>query len=194
MVNNFNNIKSLLSFKEEGDFYFIQILKRRKDNPDMKSDTRAIDNFFVYSTDDLDKITNKIIEICDTYNARAYIRLNIRNDKKVAYRTNKIIADCLERGDFRGVRSAYLSACGTASSEKSKKWIIDIDTKDEDYVKGVIEFLIGIPNMLIWANLPTKNGFHIIVNGFNPNLFTNKYPKCENIELKTEDVPTILYM
>ena len=60
MVNNFISIKSLLTFKEEGDFYFIQILKRKKDNPEMKSDTRVIDNFFVYSGDDLDKITNKV--------------------------------------------------------------------------------------------------------------------------------------
>ena len=120
--------------------------------------------------------------------------MNIRNDKKVAYRTNKIIADCLERGDFRGVRSAYLSACGTASSDKSKKWIIDIDTKDEDYIKEVIGFLLSIPNMLVWAKIQTKNGFHLIVNGFNPNLFTKQYPKNKDIELKTEDVPTILYI
>ena len=37
-MNNFKNIKQLMNFDNEGDFYFIQIIKRRKDdgNEDMK--------------------------------------------------------------------------------------------------------------------------------------------------------------
>ena len=33
MVNNFDKIRNFLTFNSSDDFYFIQILKRRKDNP-----------------------------------------------------------------------------------------------------------------------------------------------------------------
>jgi hypothetical protein len=38
MINNFQAIRDLLTFGDEDKFYFIQIYKRRKDNPDMKKD------------------------------------------------------------------------------------------------------------------------------------------------------------
>ena len=33
MINNFNLIKPLLDFNSEDDFYFLQILQRKKDHP-----------------------------------------------------------------------------------------------------------------------------------------------------------------
>ena len=36
MVDNFDLIKSNLKFHNEKSFYFIQILKRKKENPELK--------------------------------------------------------------------------------------------------------------------------------------------------------------
>ena len=41
-MNNFQKIKPVLKFENENDFYFIQILKRRKDNPEMDRDVKVI--------------------------------------------------------------------------------------------------------------------------------------------------------
>jgi hypothetical protein len=190
MTNNFEQIKTLLRFDEPEHFYFLQILKRRKDNPDMKKDVSVIDNFFIYQREDLDKLQDKIIKLCDSNNARACIRLNVRDAEKIALQTLKITTDCILNKDYKGVKSAYLSACGQYASDKNKKWIVDIDTKDDSIIVEVINHLLSIPNMLIYAKVPTKNGFHILVNPFNPKIFSDKYP---TIDLH-KDNPTILYI
>jgi len=47
MVNNIDRIRELISFEDEFDFYFLQILKRRKDNPDLKRDMVVIVNYHI---------------------------------------------------------------------------------------------------------------------------------------------------
>ena len=47
MRNNFELIEQLLDFTLPNTFYFIQILKRRKDNPEMKYSESMIDNFYL---------------------------------------------------------------------------------------------------------------------------------------------------
>ena len=37
MINNFDLIRSYLKFENSGDFYFIQLISRRKDNPELDS-------------------------------------------------------------------------------------------------------------------------------------------------------------
>jgi hypothetical protein len=39
MVDNFEIIKSLLQFDSEDDFYHLQILKRKKENPELGSNS-----------------------------------------------------------------------------------------------------------------------------------------------------------
>jgi hypothetical protein len=36
VIDNLELIKPLLSFEDENDFYYLQILKRKKDNPNCK--------------------------------------------------------------------------------------------------------------------------------------------------------------
>ena len=84
MRNNFELIDPLLDFSLPNTFYFVQILKRRKDNPDMKSNETTIDNFYLYGPNDLTKLMPKIMEKCDKNGARAYINLNILDLEKSA--------------------------------------------------------------------------------------------------------------
>lgn len=46
-IDNFNLIKPFLKFDSEDDFYYLQILRRRKDNPDdqEKNATAIKDNY-----------------------------------------------------------------------------------------------------------------------------------------------------
>ena len=187
MIDNFELIKNMLLFEEPTHFYFLQLLKRKKDNPGMKSESSVIDNFWIYKPEDLDKLRDKIINLCQVNNARACIRLNVRDSKKIALQTLKIITDCILNEDYHSVKSTYTSACGQFSSDKHKKWIIDIDEKE--IVDDVTDFLVE-NGIFIYNTIPTKNGFHILVGPFNPNIFTKKYP---TISLH-KDNPTILYI
>ena len=89
MADNFDQINTLLDFSEQNTFYFIQILKRRKENPDMRTGVQVIDNFYVYGPNDLEKLREKIVERCVKHNARAYINLNRLELEKVALYTAK---------------------------------------------------------------------------------------------------------
>ena len=194
MIDNFEQIKGLLTFTDPKHFYFLQILKRKKENPGMKKDTSVIDNFFFYSAEDLVKLKPKIVKLCEDNNARAYIRLNVCDSEVIALKTINIISKCSMDKDYRGAKSAYLSACGdsklsTGTSEK--KWIIDVDTKDNEFVTSVIDHLLSIDRMIIHAKIETKSGFHIITGGFDPRLFTAKFPK---VDIKSSNEPTVLYV
>lgn len=90
--DNFQPIREFLSFPELGDFYLIQVLQRRKDNPCLKGDRVVIDNVLVYSFDMFDSYRERIVSKCEANNARAYIRINRRNDRKLAQYTLNAIS------------------------------------------------------------------------------------------------------
>lgn len=196
MINNFTYIPALLDFSEPNTFYFIQILKRRKENPEMKTGVRVIDNFYLYAPEDLEKIKDKIIEQCELHNARAYINVNRLDLERVALFTSKKITELIIQGDYKAVKNAYASVCGSHSSENEKRWVVDIDTKDHDYIMGIIRDIgnlhANIPksNYKILETLETKNGFHIITNPFNLKVFKDLHPTID----VHKSSPTILYI
>ena len=82
-TNNFDLIRKMLSFPDENAFYFLQVIKRRKDNPDLGKDMRHIADYYIYSLDQFDELKQRIIDQCNAENGRAYFRLNRRDAKKV---------------------------------------------------------------------------------------------------------------
>jgi hypothetical protein len=49
MVNNFRQITQLLKFDSEDDFYHLQILKRKKENPELGSNSYVIRTYCIRS-------------------------------------------------------------------------------------------------------------------------------------------------
>lgn len=165
-VDNFELIKNFLDY-ENDFFYHIQVIKRRKENPDMKKSTSIKGTYRISSKEDFDKLKENIVNQCKFYNARAYIYLNKRSYKKVALQMLKILAEKISSEEFNSCHRVYDHACGIVCSEdKNKKWIIDVDTKEQSSIEEVerhlkeieVEFLIKIP---------TKNGYHYIVRPFD---------------------------
>lgn len=184
-VNNFQLIANLLDFSDPKTFYFIQILKRRKENPDMKTGVRVIDNFYLYETEDFEKIKDKIIDTCKINNARAYINVNRLDLERVALFTSKKIIELIIQGDYKAVKNAYTSVCGSYSSQNEKRWIVDIDVKDDNIINKVCACIRNLQqeitksNYKVLAVLPTKNGVHIISNPFNLQKFKERFPDIE---------------
>ena len=86
MINNFEQIKKLLEFRSEDDFYFLQILQRKKDHPAGKvngtnNNSRLIKAYFIKSIEHLEFVEPEIIELCKLFQARAGINLNRRSFK-----------------------------------------------------------------------------------------------------------------
>lgn len=195
-VDNFELISSLLDFPRDKSFYFMQVLKRRKENPELKSNSVVINNYYLYGKGDLEKLRERIVEDCVKNNARAYINVNTLDLEKIAMFTMQKTVDLVIKGDFKAVKNAYASTCGSHHSEENKRWVIDIDTFDRqfiDKVRGEIEILqaeIKSNQYKILAEVPTKNGLHIVCNPFRLDKFKQKFPE---IEVK-KNSPTILFV
>lgn len=207
MTDNFTLISTLLDFSEPNTFYFIQILKRRKENPDMRTGVQVIDNFYLYNESDFVKLRERIVDQCEKNNARAYINLNRLDLEKVAMYTVKQTMEYIILKDFKSVKNVYATVCGSHHSEKSKRWVVDIDEDcldRKDEIRKIIEKLheeIVKSKYQILAEVPTKSGVHIITNPFNMEKFRKILTERmtdENDPIMSIDVhknsPSILYV
>ena len=66
MIDNFNQIRNLLQFNSPNDFYFVQIIRRKKENPEMKernnSYSRCIKSYYINSIEKFDTKKDEIIK------------------------------------------------------------------------------------------------------------------------------------
>ncbi len=203
MINNFELIKKLLNFSDPDKFYFIQIFKRRKDNPELEKNNKVIDSFYVYSESQFDSLQSKIIDICNRNNSRAYIRLNRRSDKKMALNLLASLAKRISINEYK-VRDLYDRVAGETHSEENKTWIIDIDnelelvTWIEDIEKLIVSLQLEIDRIPICHRIPTKTGFHLITGTFNIQNFKTECSyfiwalRAQGLEI-LKDNPTVLY-
>lgn len=199
MVNNFEQIKPLLKFDSSDDFYFLQIFQRRKDNPELKEPMRVIGDYYIYSIEQFEKLEKHIIEMCTAKNARAYIRLNRRDAKKIGLQMLKRISEMLIQENYRSIKNAYPSVVGEFHSDKDKSWLIDIDYKDFEGQENLLEQIHADIEQLQketkreprMDKIPTKNGYHLITRPFNVHLFRKKWPQIVDIH---KDNPTILFI
>lgn len=200
MIDNFDQISDLLEFRSDDDFYFLQIIQRKKDNPGLKgtnNNSRVIKTYYVNSKKYLLNKKDEIIDICKLFNARAGLNLNRRSYKKCSLQTARLILDQMANQDDKHAMNAFNSVCGRFSNESDKKWIIDIDTKT-DKVHDNLQ--IGAMSMLLTPIQPkgekaitcieTKNGYHLITKPFNIQEFKEIYP---DLDIHKNN-PTILYI
>jgi hypothetical protein len=200
MVNNFDNIRALLKFPNENSFYFLQILKRRKDNPDLGKDMVHIADYYIYNLEQFDGLKQRIIDQCNSENARAYFRLNVRDARKVAMQVLKRTVDYIVSENYRAVKNAFASCTGEYHSDPDKTWIVDVDWKDVPQGKDpdlYLNKIIAKIQELVFETgkddtiytLVTKNGIHVISRPFNLKKFRDVYSQID----VHKDNPTILY-
>lgn len=198
-IDNFSVIRKILRFPTEGSFYFLQVLKRRKDNPDLEKDMIHLADFYIYSLEDYDRLMDRVINLCQSENARAYLRLNVRDSKKTAMVTLKKIVDYISSENYKAVKKAYASCSGEYHSDPDKTWIVDIDNVSIDsfnHSEEKIRIRQLITDLQIEAGkepmmqfIPTRSGVHIITRPFNLQKFKSEFP---DIDIH-KDNPTILF-
>ena len=200
MTNNFQQIQKLLKFRSEDDFYHLQIIKRKKDHPEIGSNSLVIKTYYIKSHEHLAKVEAEVIALCDFHGARACINLNRRSFERMAFHTLKKVTDQIMNKDFKSVRKAYESVCGAYANESDKNWIIDIDNISIDafnHSDSMIALRTKIIDLQIDTGkeprmdyIRTRSGVHIICRPFNLQKFMELYPEID----VHKDNPTILYI
>jgi len=191
MIDNFFQLKALLKFESEDDFYFCQILKRKKEHKELGSNSYVVKTYFIKSAEDLEFYKPEMINIAEFHNARVYLNLNKRSFERTAFHTLKKITDQILNKDYKSARKAYASVCGMYAADEDKTWVVDIDTpkgRQANEVLKLIDSLQPVGNKLI-AIVDTKNGFHIITKPFNIQEFSKHYDY--NVH---KNNPTALYI
>lgn len=200
-VDNFENIKRLLQFDEDGDlFYFIQIMQRKKDGSDIKKNNRIIMNYYITSLDYLNDREDEIKMLCKIYDARAYIGINPGSFKKSCQYAFKELADINISEQYRGILNLMPTLAGKYNNGgDSKLWIIDYDSKDESHIEEIRETIKKAKGRdgecvdKIKMILPTKNGFHLIVTPYDPRA-TEILFKSFDFEVEIhKNNPTLLF-
>lgn len=199
VVDNFDWALNFMEFKNQDEFYFIQIIQRKKDGNITQignNGYRTIKTYYIYSKEQLAMKANKIRELCLRNNARAYIHPNKRNAKEIALECIAWYAQLVKTNNsFQGYR-VYDSMCGKHSAKDYKKlWIIDVDTKDMEivqrYIKAADESRSDFDKNVLDV-VPTLNGYHLISHGFNPLDFLQNIQELPKPDIQ-RDNPTLLY-
>jgi len=202
MIDNFKLIESLLKFDSKDIFYFLQLLQRKKENPDLPKSVRVIDIFYIDSIEKLQQHKERIISKCTTFKARAYINLNKRSYKKVALEVLKETARLISEETYKPIKNVWDTACGKTSAETSetKTWIIDVDNSDVMFKVKLLKKLRDLQPVnnrysKVIAEIPTPNGYHFITKPFNKAEFNELFSRWHTIprpDVHTNN-PTILY-
>lgn len=218
IIDNFWLIKTLLDFKDKDDFYFLQIIQRKKDGNDVPSANngyRTIKTYYIRSLEDFERRKDAIIQLCEQNNARAYINLNVRNAREVALVAAKAYIDLVREDRCSQGHRVYDHICGiTPKMGVKKKWIVDVDGLTDDHVSVICEKICKCRSKWhynaindvydnIIAQIPTAHGVHIITRGFDIKRFREILEQTTSISLNQEQIkeitdikrdnPTLLY-
>lgn len=198
MVNNTEVIRSLLHFRSEDDFYFLQIIQRKKDHGNGKvngtnNNSRLIKAYYIKSLEHFDFILPEVTELCKLFEARAGINLNRRSFKKMQLRHMQKVLEQMINGDYNKSHKAYNTVCGSYNDDSDKMWILDIDDKNFDSKELLDHIKLCQPyGDKFIKEIPSKNGYHLIVKPFNTQEFRMK-PQFQGIEVHKNN-PTNLFI
>ena len=196
IVDNWQLIRDRLDFSDNDEFYFIELMQRKKDNESFSANNRMIKYYFVYSLEYYDRIESEVKKLSDCTNSRVYILINRRSYKKCLL---NVLADAAKMAiddNYQHFPNLISSVIGKYADEPNKNWIIDIDEElsKDDLIKlhVFIDDLepISKPNeSKLKFCVPTLHGVHLITSPFNCQKFSQVYP---NIDIH-KDNPTLLY-
>lgn len=199
-IDNFDLILDALEFNSENEFYFMQIIQRKKDHKELgtklgpNNNNRTIKTYYIYNKEYLADRKEEIISLCKLFNARAYISLNRRNNYDIALEMLSNVALNIKNGHLKQLSNVYDTSCGQHHSESKKLWVIDIDEKDMTIVNKISNFINTLQpydnKNKIKLTVPTKSGYHLITYAFNSKEFKDVYPE---IDIHTNN-PSILYV
>ncbi len=192
MIDNFKKVRGLLRFDKPNDYYLIEVMKRRKDNPRLSGESKFVKEFLVYSLKDFDDGRDEILCACEVFRARAYVWLNARNAEVTGFHCLKRLSSLLMEKNYSNVHGLFRKVSEEIHFDQYPKYLIDLDlTADTQLIESVIRsnWTDETTALQTFELIRTPMGFHAITSPFNTKKFREIFP---NLMVYT-DKPTILY-
>ena len=201
ICDNFELLSTFFDrLKSPEDFYFVQIIQRKKDGielPSYTSGSRTIRSFYFFNKEHFLEQKEYIKELCRNNKARAYFWINPRNTVDVACESIKQFAELIQSGNTKQGIAVYDRVTGSSRSAKyDKLWIVDLDSKDIDYKLNIQSLIYECrpEGDKIVDIIPTVNGYHLITHKFDKRLFQQKLviEQLDSLDIHNDN-PTLLY-
>lgn len=194
-MNNLSLIvdNDLLKFEKEGDFFFLQIFQRRKDNPDLELSVKRVKSYCVYSLEELYSIMPKVEGYCHRLNARAYLRLNKQNALDVTMRCIEQMSKNVRQGNVHKNRTVWDAISGQEGA--NDYWLLDVDCEHFNENMLIVPEIRSIlkehfetvrKQDFFSVKIDTKSGVHIIVKPFDSRIM-----KDINKQFQDKGIPKI---
>lgn len=197
VVDNFEMVKNYMQFDTPDDVYFVQVIKRFKDNKDKpdaaqwKAQGRAagtyhsgaeyLKHYLIHSPQELDAVRSELIKACEYNNARAYISINSRSESK----TSAYIAQKKQQYSPGNPKYDHAEAIAYGAAKSGSAWknerlrvLLDVDCTKDTEVKIVNGKKVNVwdetkkriqaAGVKVAAEYTTPSGgLHLILNNKN---------------------------
>ncbi len=139
------------------------------------------------SEEEFKECLSQLIDLREKYSElplRIYSTVNKRNmDKAIRkFKELQLENDYQDKAQFYGfykdIKNRWISSLMRPSSRLETQFIIDIDNEDKDYLKKIESEILEHTELI--KKYKTRNGYHLIVKPFNPNLIKS-YGNDEHI-------------
>ena len=208
-IDNFQNVREIMNFSKPGDtIYFVELIKRKKDNPDMLDSRQFIKQFYFKDENEFNNAENSIKTLCQQLGARAYIYLNARS-KAMIDKYTKIYSDRFAKNrkmaqHFGNNPMAYAAGRSFDAPDRPLCFV-DIDSDDFKDISAAMKIIQDAGIKPLFAYRSMNNGLHVIlpnkddakkldftpING-NLNGLSQFYKNNAKISVEI-DKPTLLY-
>lgn len=200
VIDNFEQIESLLDFENEHDFYMLQVLKRKKENPGMTGDSIPVKTVYIQRKGQLLELKEDLVDTARRSNARIYINPSVKSFRKCMCLCLAEMARRIAAEDYHKPYKVFDSVAGSAGGCGKPRWVLDIDWADVPdeavpsggFLSALADFVNSLPpeGDKVVAVVPTRNGVHMLSHPFNKKMFSEAYPYVA----VHQNNPTLVYI
>lgn len=175
-VDNFDLIAPLLHWENENEYYYCQLILRKKDGAttfgNKNNSARLIKSYCFFNIEQFLNKKLEIIEQCEKFKCRAGINLNKRHEERVTYELLRQLTDRIITKNFKGI-NGILNTVNGAQTSSDKVWLIDCDSQEEyeDVLEALSSETVRPEGEKVLQVLPTYSGQHVITRRFDVQQF-----------------------
>ena len=167
-IDNFDDAKRLINAENNDDVWFVQIIKRHKDNMHLHFHRNACEficSYLIHDAKDLDSKRDEIMHVCQATNARAYLQPNKRSMVSIRDYAEKVLKPRFARHKDRFHIGHEIEVAAGQSKDWPERKIcfLDIDSDDVRVYRKVMQILSSNGITPIWEYRSLNNGWHIVL-------------------------------